>query len=65
MREAILRSFAEFALDGDTKSAAFLLQRDDAPDSAEEQANNGASSEDQEIHRGLPRETSKDQGEKK
>ena len=65
-REAILRSFGEFALDGDTKSAAFLLQRDDASDSAEDQANNAASSEeDQEILAHYLAKHHKDHGEKK
>jgi Family of unknown function (DUF5681) len=64
-REAILRSFGEFALDGDTKSAAFLLQRDDASDSAEDQANNAASPEDDQeiIDHYLAKH--KDHGEKK
>jgi Family of unknown function (DUF5681) len=65
-REAILRSFGEFALDGDTKSAAFLLQRDDASDSAKEQANDGASPEDdQEIIDHFLAKHHKDHGEKK
>jgi hypothetical protein len=65
-REAILRSFGEFALDGDTKSAAFLLQRDDASDSAEDQVNHAASSEeDQEILDHYLAKHHKDHGEKK
>jgi Family of unknown function (DUF5681) len=65
-REAILRSFGEFALDGDTKSAAFLLQRDDASDSSEDQANNGASTEeDQEILDHYLAKHHQDHGEKK
>jgi hypothetical protein len=65
-REAILRSFGEFALDGDTKSAAFLLQRDDASDSAEDQANNGGSPEDdQEIIDHYLAKHHKDHGENK
>jgi Family of unknown function (DUF5681) len=49
VREAMLTRVAEHALDGDTKSVAFLLQRDDASDSAEDRANNGAAPEEQEI----------------
>jgi hypothetical protein len=64
MREAILRSFAEFALDGDTKSATFLLQRYDMPETAEEQANDVAV-EDEEIIKAYLAKHSKDQGEKK
>ena len=64
MREAILRSFAEFALDGDTKSATFLLQRYDLPETAEAQANDVAM-EDQEIIEAYLAKHSKDQGEKK
>jgi hypothetical protein len=45
----VLTRVAESALGGDTKSAAFLLQRYDMPESAEEQADNGASPEEQEI----------------
>jgi Family of unknown function (DUF5681) len=64
-REAILRSFGEFALDGDTKSAAFLF-RLDMPESAEDQADNGASpEEDQEIIEAYLKAHSKAQGEKK
>jgi hypothetical protein len=64
-REAILKRFAEFALEGDTKSAAFLL-RYDMPETAEEQANNGASpEEDQEIIEAYLKSHSKDHGEKK
>lgn len=64
MREAILRSFAQFALDGDTKSATFLLQRYDLPETAEAQANDVAM-EDQEIIEAYLAKHSKDQGEKK
>ena len=64
MREAILTRFAEFALDGDTRSATFLLQRYDMPETAEEQANDGAM-EDQEIIEAYLKARSKDQGEKK
>ena len=40
VREAILTRFAESALKGDTKSAAFLLQRYDMAETAQEDANN-------------------------
>ena len=39
----------EVALKGDIKSAAFLLQRYDLVESAQEHATNGATLEDQEI----------------
>jgi hypothetical protein len=64
-REAILTRLAEFALDGDTRSAAFLF-RLDMPESAEDQADNGASpEEDQEIIEAYLKAHSKAQGEKK
>jgi hypothetical protein len=64
-REAILTRFAEFALEGDTKSAAFLL-RYDMPETAEDQANTAASpQEDQEIIEAYLKARSKDHGEKK
>jgi hypothetical protein len=47
--EAILTRFAESALKGDTKSAAFLLQRYDISETAEEYATNGTTPEEQEI----------------
>jgi hypothetical protein len=47
--EAILTRFAESALKGDTKSAAFLLQRYDAPEPPDEHATNGTTPEDQQI----------------
>jgi hypothetical protein len=49
VREAMLTRFTESALKGDTKSGAFLLQRYDMPETAEEDAPNGATPEDQEI----------------
>jgi hypothetical protein len=65
VREAMLTRVAEHALDGDTKSAAFLL-RYDMPETAEDQANNGASpQEDQEIIEAYLKSHSKDHGEKK
>jgi hypothetical protein len=63
-REAILTRFAESALEGDTKSAAFLLGYD-MPESAEEQANNGATPEEQEIIDAYLKARFKDTGEKK
>jgi hypothetical protein len=47
VREAVLTRFAEAALKGDTKSAAFLLQRYDLGES--EERNPVASQEEQEI----------------
>jgi Family of unknown function (DUF5681) len=49
VREAMITRFAESALKGDTKSAAFLLQRYDMPETAREYANSGATPEEQEI----------------
>ena len=49
VREAMLTRFAESALKGDTKSAAFLLQRYDLLDTAQEHANSTATQEEQEI----------------
>jgi hypothetical protein len=49
VREAILTRFAESALKGDTKSAAFLLQRYDMTQTGQEDANNITTLEEQEI----------------
>jgi hypothetical protein len=49
VREAMLTRFTESALKGDTKSGAFLLQRYDMPETAEEHPPNGATPEEQEI----------------
>jgi hypothetical protein len=49
VREAILTRFAESALKGDTKSAAFLLQRYDAVDAIDEQIDGAASRDEQEV----------------
>jgi hypothetical protein len=48
LREAILTRFAEDALKGNTKSAAFLLQRYDMPDALSDQTSN-VLAEEQEI----------------
>ena len=47
VREAMLTRFAESALKGDTKSAAFLLQRYDMPESDPEHANNATTTPDE------------------
>jgi hypothetical protein len=47
--EAILTRFAEAALKGDTKAAAFLIQRYDMVETAQEHANSATTLEDQEI----------------
>ena len=47
MREGILTRIAELALKGDTKSAAFVLQRYDMPDSAQDAS--VTATEEQEI----------------
>jgi hypothetical protein len=49
VREAILTRFAESALKGDTKSAAFLLQRYDGSDAVQEHADNATTPEEQDI----------------
>jgi hypothetical protein len=49
VREAMLTRFAESALKGDTKSAAFLLQRYDAGESPYEQLDDALTREEQEI----------------
>ena len=49
VREAILTRFAESALKGDTKAAAFLLQRYDMAETAQEDANNLTTLEEREI----------------
>jgi hypothetical protein len=49
VREAILTRFAESALKGDTKSAAFLLQRYDMLETAQEHTNSTATQDEQEI----------------
>jgi hypothetical protein len=49
VREAVLTRFAESALKGDTKSAAFLLQRYDMLETGQEHANSAPTPEEQEI----------------
>jgi hypothetical protein len=49
VREAMLTRFAESALKGDTKSAAFLLQRYDMPETAEEHEDSATTLQEQEI----------------
>jgi hypothetical protein len=49
VREAILTRFAEAALKGDTKAAAFLLQQYDKLASDSEHTNNATTPEEQEI----------------
>ncbi len=49
IREAMLTRFAESALKGDTKSAAFLLQRYDAGETPYEQLDEAPTREEQEI----------------
>jgi Family of unknown function (DUF5681) len=49
VREAILTRFAESALKGDTKSAAFLLQRYDGTEAGQENADNAITPDEQEI----------------
>jgi Family of unknown function (DUF5681) len=48
VREAILTRFAESSLKGDTKAAAFLMQRYDMPEGAQEHASD-TTPEEQEI----------------
>jgi hypothetical protein len=49
VREAMLTRFAESALKGDTKSAAFLLQRYDVAETAQEYANSTTTQDEQQI----------------
>jgi uncharacterized protein DUF5681 len=49
VREAMLTRFAESALKGDTKSAAFLLQRYDMAETGHEHANSPTTLEEHEI----------------
>ena len=49
VREAILTRFAESALKGDTKSAAFLLQRYDGTEAVQDKADITTTPEEQEI----------------
>jgi hypothetical protein len=49
VREAMLTRFAEAALKGDVKSAAFLLQRYDLSDTGSEQATDTATQDEQAI----------------
>ncbi len=49
IREAMLTRFAESALKGDTKSAAFLLQRYDAEETTYERFDEAPTREEQEI----------------
>jgi Family of unknown function (DUF5681) len=49
LREAILTRFAESALKADTKSAAFLLQRYDALETAGDAGSDAVSPDEQEI----------------
>jgi len=65
VREAMLTRFAETALKGDTKSAAFLLQRYDMVETAEEHANNATRPEEQEIIDAYLQAYLKDAGKKK
>jgi uncharacterized protein DUF5681 len=65
VREAILTRFAEAALKGDTKSAGFLLQRYDMPETAEEHAINGATPDEQQIIDAYLETILKDGGKKK
>jgi hypothetical protein len=65
VREAILTRFAESALKGDTKSAGFLLQRYDMPETAEEHAINGTTRDEQQIIDAYLETILKDGGKKK
>jgi Family of unknown function (DUF5681) len=49
VREAMLTRFAESALKGDPKSAAFLLQRYDMPETAEDHGDSATTPQEQEI----------------
>lgn len=65
VREAMLTRFAESALKGDIKSAAFLLQRYDMIEASNEHATDIATQDEQEIITAYLQEYSKRQGERK
>ena len=65
VREAILTRFAEAALKGDTKSAAFLLQRYDMIESDPEHANNATTPDEQELIDAYLQDFLKNAGKKK
>jgi len=65
VREAMLTRFTESALKGDTKSAAFLLQRYDMPQTAEEHAIKGTTQDEQQIIDAYLETILKDGGKKK
>jgi hypothetical protein len=65
VREAILTRFAEAALKGDTKAAAFLLQQYDKLASDSEHTNNATTPEEQEIIDAYLQDFLKNGGKKK
>lgn len=65
VREAMLTRFAEAALKGDVKSAAFLLQRYDMIDGSKEHATDVATQDEQEIIDAYLQSYGKAQGERK
>jgi hypothetical protein len=65
VREAMLTRFAESALKGDIKSAAFLLQRYDMIDGGNEHATDVATQDEQEIIDAYLQSYGKAQGERK
>jgi len=65
VREAMLTRFAESALKGDTKSAAFLLQRYDMMEATQEHASKAATQDEQEVINAYLKAYLKNGGEKK
>ena len=65
LREAILMRFAEAALKGDTKAAAFLLQRYDMGETVNENATDVATQDELEIIEAFLQRHAKAKGEQK
>jgi hypothetical protein len=65
VREAMLTRFAESALKGDIKSAAFLLQRYDMSDTVNEHATDTATQDEQEIINAFLKDYAQNKGDRK
>jgi hypothetical protein len=65
VREAILARFAEFALKGDVKAAAFLLQRSDMMEAGNDYDTEVATKDEQEIIDAFLQSYAKGKGEEK
>jgi hypothetical protein len=65
VREAMLTRFAESALKGDIKSAAFLLQRYDMSDTVNEHATDTATQDEQDIINAFLEDYAQNRGDRK